>query len=293
MNNLLDFAFREEYRRFARLGDRLAEVDHLIDWDAFRPIVDGMYDNTTVRGGRPSVDAVVMVKMLVLQAWHGLSDPELERQVTDRISFRNFLGFPASIPDRSTVWLFRERLAKAGKDREIWRELDRQLDARGLKVRKGVVQDATFITSDPGHARLAKPRGEGASELDCCHSRFVDRPGEREIKVELADGLYQSLSMPSSSLNLARCSWMTIPAPTATSFSNRPGCDILPLSLGSLLSTISLQSSLAKMTFATSPRSQLRRSSVASRLFLKSTGSPSLTAARCSLGGTLMTSSFG
>ena len=40
------------------------------------------------------MDPVLMVKLLVLQAWYGLSDPELERQVNDRISFRHFLGQP-------------------------------------------------------------------------------------------------------------------------------------------------------------------------------------------------------
>jgi hypothetical protein len=41
-----------------------------------------------------------MMKLLVLQQWYGLSDPELEleRQVTDRISFRRFLGFLDVIP---------------------------------------------------------------------------------------------------------------------------------------------------------------------------------------------------
>lgn len=39
-----------------------------------------------------------MIKMLVLQSWYGLSDPELERQANDRISFRKFLGFPEVIP---------------------------------------------------------------------------------------------------------------------------------------------------------------------------------------------------
>ncbi len=164
MNNLSDFAFREEYKRYAKLGDRLAEVDPLIDWDAFRPIVADMFDNTSIKGGRPNIDEVIMIKMLVLQAWHGLSDPELERQVMDRISFRRFLGFPDTVPDCTTVWFFRERLVRTGNDKDIWNELDRQLDDRGLKVRKGVVQDATFITSDPGHASLAKPRGEGAPD---------------------------------------------------------------------------------------------------------------------------------
>lgn len=54
-----------------------------------------------------------MVKMLVLQQWYGLSDPELERQTADRLSFRRFLGYSGEIPDATTAWLFRERLARA------------------------------------------------------------------------------------------------------------------------------------------------------------------------------------
>jgi len=162
MKSLTDFAFNEEYKRVQRLGDRLAEIESLIDWGAFRPIVGELYDNRSERGGRPNVDEVVMVKLLVLQQWHGLSDPELERQVTDRISFRKFLGFPEIIPDYTTVWQFRERLAETGKDRAIWAELQRQLDSQGLKVKQGVVQDATFITADPGHATVDTPRGEDA-----------------------------------------------------------------------------------------------------------------------------------
>ena len=104
-------------------------------------------------------DEIVMVKMLVLQAWYGLSDPELERQANDRISFHKFLGFPERIPDRATVWAFRERLIDTGRDERIWEELQRQIDTKGLKVKEGVIQDATFITADPGHQRVNEPRG--------------------------------------------------------------------------------------------------------------------------------------
>jgi IS5 family transposase len=162
MKSLTDFAFNEEYERVKRLGDRLAEIESLIDWEAFRPIVGAMYDNKSERGGRPNIDEVVMVKLLVLQQWHGLSDPELEKQVADRISFRKFLGFPETIPDYTTVWNFRERLTGSGKDRAIWSELQRQLDSLGLKVKRGVVQDATFITADSGHAKADTPRGGDA-----------------------------------------------------------------------------------------------------------------------------------
>lgn len=162
MKSLTDFALNQEYKRLAKLGDKLNEVKSLIDWEAFRPIIEDMYNNKTEKGGRPNEDEVVMIKLLVLQEWHGLSDPELERQAVDRISFRKFLDFPDSIPDFSTVWYFRERLKETGKDKEIWEELQRQLDEKGLTVKEGMIQDATFITADPGHAKADKPRGKKA-----------------------------------------------------------------------------------------------------------------------------------
>ena len=92
------------------LGDKLAKVDPLIDWEIFRPIIREMYDNHTERGGRPNNNEIVMMKMLVLQSWHSLSDPELERQTNYRISFHKFLGFPERIPYLSTVWAFRRKI---------------------------------------------------------------------------------------------------------------------------------------------------------------------------------------
>ena len=159
MESFSSYLFRKAYKKIHKLGDKLAKIEPLIDWEAFTPIIQPLYDNQGPQGGRPNIDPVVMVKMLVLQSWYGLSDPELERQANDRISFRSFLGFPETLPDYSTVWQFRERLAESGRDKLVWEELQRQLDAKGLKVKKGVVQDASFITSDPGHAPADKPRG--------------------------------------------------------------------------------------------------------------------------------------
>jgi IS5 family transposase len=80
-----------------------------------------------------------MVKLLVLKAWYDLSDLELERQVDDRLFFRHFLGYPELAPDYSMVWQFRERSAETDEDSLLWAELQRQLDAKSLMVRKGVV----------------------------------------------------------------------------------------------------------------------------------------------------------
>ena len=122
----------------------------------------GAFTNTTEQGGRANIDVVLTIKLLVLQSMYGLSDPELERQANDKILFLRFLGFPEKVTDHKTVWYFRERLSKTKKDTAIWKELQRQLEGKGLKIRKGVVQDATFITADPGHASADTPRGDEA-----------------------------------------------------------------------------------------------------------------------------------
>ena len=139
---------------------RLSQISDLIDWVPIRHTLDEMYDNKSEKGGRPNCDVILMFKILILQQWFGLNDLEVERQMADRISFMSFLGFPDPIPDSRTVWLFKKRMEEAGKDEMVWAELQRQLDAMGLQVRRGTIQDATFIEADHGSSK--KPRGEGA-----------------------------------------------------------------------------------------------------------------------------------
>ena len=162
MRNLTDFAIRHEYERIKELGDRLVEIGNRINWDDFRPKLDILFCNNTERGGRPNIDVIVMLRCLFIQQLYSLSDEQLERELADRISFRMFLGTTEVVPDSTTIWKFRERLADSGVDKEIWNELQKQLDAMKLKVKKGIMQDASFITSDPGHAKSDTPRGEEA-----------------------------------------------------------------------------------------------------------------------------------
>jgi len=79
----------------------------------------------------------------------------------------NFLGYPETIPDSTTIWLFRERLKEKNRFNAFWQEVQRQLDAKGLIIKEGPIQDATFITSDPGRSGN-KLRGDKART---CQSR--------------------------------------------------------------------------------------------------------------------------
>ena len=103
--SLKQFGVSLNYIRIKKLGDKLENISHLIDWERFRK-----HFESSSKIGRPPYDCVLMLKMLVLQSWYGISDEELEYQVADRISFQGFLDFPNKIPDHTTVWNFREEL---------------------------------------------------------------------------------------------------------------------------------------------------------------------------------------
>ena len=210
MDSFDSYLLRKLYMKTARHHDRLAEAEKHIDWERFTPISQPIYNNKGPSGGRPNLEPVLMVKLLVLQAWYGLSDPELERQASIRIDFMHFLGYPEKAPDYSTVWRFRERLAETGRDRLVWAELQRQLDAKGLKVRKGVVQDATFITADPGHARADKPRGDEAQTRRSRDGTWTKKGSKSyygyklHMKMDLNHGLIRDLETTPANVHDSR-----------------------------------------------------------------------------------------
>ena len=159
------FVLKEQYQKVKGLGDRLELMKEQIDWEPFVPLVRSVFYDDDYSGGRPHTDEIIVVRSMLLQSWYGLSDPELEFQCHDRLSFRNFLGFPEIIPDFTTIWKIRDKLKEKGIDDKIWNELQRQLDEKGYKIKKGVIQDAAFIESDLGRKRhykekQAKKKGE-------------------------------------------------------------------------------------------------------------------------------------
>jgi len=180
------FILKEQYQKVKGLGDRLSLMKRQIDWQPFIPLVKSVYLDNKKIGGRPHTDELVVVRSLLLQSWYGLSDPELEFACNDRLSFRNFLGFTEKIPDFSTIWYARERLKEAGIDKQIWNELQKQLDNKGYELKKGVIQDASFIESDLGkkrHYKEKKAKKEGRKiEYTQKQKKHIDKDATFSIK---------------------------------------------------------------------------------------------------------------
>lgn len=144
-----------------RLGsnEKLARIDALIDWPRLEELVSGLRSGDT---GRPPYPALAMLKALYLQALYDLSDPGLEEALLDRLSFRRFCGFAldAATPDETTLCRFRLAAAKAGVLERCFAEVNRQLDARGLMLKKGTLMDASIVAAT--HKPPRREAGMGA-----------------------------------------------------------------------------------------------------------------------------------
>jgi IS5 family transposase len=53
----------------------------------------------------------MMFKASILQAWYGLTDPQLEKQLARDLLFRRFveISVSQSVPDHSRLWRFRNK----------------------------------------------------------------------------------------------------------------------------------------------------------------------------------------
>lgn len=146
--------FFDAEKRLAALsakGDPLEAIDRLVPWESFRAEIEAVAltpdELKKSSAGRKPFDAILLFRMLVLQALNNLSDEQVEYQVRDRLSFTRFLrlGIEDSIPDATTLWLFREKLAQAGLIEKLFDDFDQHLAAQGYMARGGQMIDATIV----------------------------------------------------------------------------------------------------------------------------------------------------
>ncbi len=144
------FDLYERYRKLSEVGDPLPRLKELIDFEVFRQaLAKALNRSDGSKGGRPSYDAVLMFKVLILQTLYTLSDDATEFQIRDRFSFMRFLGLELAdaVPDAKTIWLFREQLTRSGAIEELFSSFDAYLKAQGYLALSGQIVDATIVAA--------------------------------------------------------------------------------------------------------------------------------------------------
>jgi len=143
-----DLAIRKslEHNRSLKMMNNIEKV---VKWRDVEALLMEHYETGTSNEGADAYPALMLLKGLLLQKWFRIpSDPELENQINDRISFKKFLGLPLDrpSPDHSTFSRFRSRLSKEAMTKLNTLVLQ-EFAKRGLSINEGIAVDARLVKS--------------------------------------------------------------------------------------------------------------------------------------------------
>ena len=126
----------------------------MVPWEEFCPVLEKIRQKPKKsNAGRKPLDGILMFKLLILQKLHNISDEELEYQVNDRLSFMQFLGLSLadSVPDATTVWLFRQQLTEDGLVEALFEQFESYLQSHAYQAKGGQILDATIVPVPKQH----------------------------------------------------------------------------------------------------------------------------------------------
>ncbi|WP_238701879.1 IS5 family transposase [Mariprofundus erugo] len=154
----------------SRLGKEhhLVKVYHLLDWGRFGRLLSCVYERSEPVAGVIPYDPVKMFRVMILQAWHSLSDPKMEEALKVRLDFMWFAGFDVGddVPDETSICRFRNRLVAKDLDSRLFAELNEQLIAHNIMVEhaSAAIIDASVIESAARPKQTVYPMPEDRKE---------------------------------------------------------------------------------------------------------------------------------
>jgi IS5 family transposase len=179
----------------------LQRIGGLVRWYRFDRLLGGLRD---AGPGRAAWPVLVLFKALLVGALYGLSERELEEALGDRLSFRRFVGlsYEEAVPDHTSLNRFRNELVRLGLYDKLFGELDRQLEAAGVMVRRGTMLDATVIET------VSRPACGGRPSLDpdAGFARRTGKPGsvfgyKAHVGVDEGSGLIRAVLTSAANIN--------------------------------------------------------------------------------------------
>lgn len=180
----------------------LERVSRLVDWGGIEAVLVGLREDGP---GRPGYRPLLLFRALLLQAWYGLSDAELEFRLGDSLAFGRFAGLSLEdeVPDHTTLCRFRNRLVREQLLERLFAELDRQLERAGLVLKQGTMLDATLIET-----QAAGRRGPGETPVDpdAAYARRSGKPGstygyKAHVGVDQGSGLVRAVVTTPANVN--------------------------------------------------------------------------------------------
>jgi transposase len=162
---------------------KFRRIERLVSWPAVRASAEPFYTDF----GRPSVDPVVLVKLVLVGAVEGIgSMRRVLRVAEDSLAIRRFLGYglTEALPSHATVSHAQtQRFAGSSVFEQLFTQVLAQCRERGLLDGGRLVVDATHVEADAAlkslRAELAVVDGGGDGDGDGDGCDDDERPGGR------------------------------------------------------------------------------------------------------------------
>jgi IS5 family transposase len=143
----------------------LKEMEEIIPWYKLLKRVNKYYSESKI--GRKKTDSFLLLKIYFLQQWYNLSDPGVEEEIYDRISFQKFLEIEIlgkdTIPDETTILNFRRFLEEHELPKKFFEIINKTLKQKKLLMKEGTSVDATIIAAPSSTKNQDKKRDEEMS----------------------------------------------------------------------------------------------------------------------------------
>ena len=143
----------------------LTQMDRLVPWGEWVKKIKPHYYKGE-RGNKP-YDLELMLRIYVLQNLYNLADMAAMNEIIDSRAFSAFCRVDSSnqIPDGDTIGRFRNILIRHHLQEELFEDIRKRLQEKGLLLMKGTIVDSTLVAAPSSTKNRKKERDPDAHQV--------------------------------------------------------------------------------------------------------------------------------
>jgi IS5 family transposase len=143
----------------------LEQIERIVPWGKWVAMIKPCYYKGE-HGNKP-YDLELMLRLYLLQNLYNLSDEATVAEVIDSRAFSDFCGIESSnqVPDGDTLGRFRNILVRNGLQEQLFAQVVKLLQQKGLLLKKGTIVDSTIIAAPSSTKNQDKQRDPEAHQV--------------------------------------------------------------------------------------------------------------------------------
>jgi IS5 family transposase len=143
----------------------LEQIECIVPWGKWVSMIKPCYYKGE-RGNKP-YELELMLRLYLLQNLYNLSDEATVAEAVDSRAFSDFCGVDSSnqVPDGDTLGRFRNILVHNGLQEQLFAQVVKLLQQKGLLLKKGTIVDSTIIAAPSSTKNQDKQRDPEAHQV--------------------------------------------------------------------------------------------------------------------------------